>query len=258
MSTSPLSGKRILLTRAEHQLVDLADKVRARGAVPINFPCLEVEPLPDEIRQGVKLLEVYGDVLFSSENGVRTVAQFCKEQALDLKTILTGKRIAAVGNHTAASLRSYGIDVHMTPEEPSQRGLIAAYQKHGLPKRLLFFRAEEGRELLTQALREAGVDLHMVAAYRTVCPEEAATDVINMLKVNEVDAVLLGSSKAARHYLQRIGSKELANRPLLAGISQAMAEEAGQFGIDVQIVSERASFDAMLDTLAHYFEVNPS
>lgn len=258
MNSPPLSGKRILLTRAEHQLASLAEKVRARGAVPIHFPCLAVESLPNEIRQGIALLPHCGDLLFTSENGVRTVAQFCKEHALDLKATLAGKRIAAVGEKTAAALNSIGIDVHITPEEPSQEGLIAAYQKHGLPESLLFFRAKEGREVLAQALGEAGVDLQMIAAYRTTCPEQSATDVINMLEASEIDAVLLGSTKAARHYLQRVGSHEFANRPLLVGISHMMAEEAGNFGIDVQIVPESASFDAMLDTLGYYFEANPS
>jgi len=258
MHSSPLQGKSILLTRAEHQLIGIDQKIRSRGATPVHLPCLAVEHLSNEISQGIALLEEYNDVLFTSTNGVRSLESFCREHGRDLSTLLAHKRVAVVGEKSAAELRRIGIDVDIIPETASQEGLIDAYALHGLPKSLLFFRAQEGRERLAEALQKQGVKVKTITAYRTVCPEGDATEIKTMLQAGVVDAVLLGSTKTARHYMQRIGSSELANRPVVVAISDQMAAATEKLGLNVQVVAKEASFEAMLDALAEYFDANPS
>ncbi|MFQ5519405.1 MAG: uroporphyrinogen-III synthase, partial [Mariprofundus sp.] len=85
-------------------------------------------------------------------------------------------------------------------------------------------------------------------------PASDASKVTHMLQQGEIDAVLLGSAKVARFYLHRIGSLALANKPVLAVISEQLAVDARELGLNVQIVAKHASFDAMLDALVEYFE----
>lgn len=248
MNRSALSGRRILLTRAAEQLESVATAVEARGAIPIRFPCLAVRCLPDSIREAIVQLNEFDDVLFTSVNGVQCVAR----TAGNLEELLAGKRVAAVGKSTASCLEEHGIEVEIVPAIASQAGLVEAYEEYGLPEQLLFFRAEEGRELLAEALSSSGTEVKTVPAYHTVCPEDDASKVLALLKDDAIDAVLLGSPKVARHYLKRIGDIELANRPLIVAISEQVAKEARQEGLGVQIVSKKASFDAMLDALANF------
>jgi len=257
MNSSVLEGKRILLTRAAHQLGSIEKMVRASAAVPIPFPCLELQVNTDALKQGVAILPEFSDLLFTSANGVLALASFCHEQNRTLKSTLAGKRIAAVGDRTAAALSALDISVDIIPEIASQDGLIAAYSEHGLPAQLLFFRAKEGRENLAEALEQQGTVVKIVKAYNTVCPDADATETVALLAAGQIDAVLLGSTKTARHFLQRIHSNELANRPVVVVISQLMAEETEQLGLHVQVVAKSASFDSMLDGLAEYFESNP-
>ncbi|ATX78688.1 uroporphyrinogen-III synthase/uroporphyrinogen III methyltransferase [Mariprofundus aestuarium] len=258
MSSSPLKGKHILLTRAEHQLASLSREVCSRGAVAIDFPCLGLELLSHAVEEGARSLQVCSDVLFTSTNGVLSLDAFCRENSQELKALLTGKRIAAVGEQTAAALAELGIHVDIVPALASQEGLVNAYATHGLPTRLLFFRAEEGSNRLAEALQKQGISVETIAAYRTVCPAKDATEIIAMLKASRIDAVLLGSTKAVRFYLQRIGSIELANLPAVVVISAQMAEAAEKLGLRVQVVAKNASFESMLDTLAEYFDANRS
>ena len=123
-----------------------------------------------------------------------------------------------------------------------------------MPDSLLFFRAEEGRETLAEALSEQGVKVMTVPAYRTICPADDAEDVLTMLQDGHIDAVLLGSTKTALFYLQRTGSLALANRPVIAVISEKMATAARKLGLNVQVVAKDASFEAMLDALARHFD----
>jgi len=162
-------------------------------------------------------------------------------------------RVAAVGNQTADCLNQHGIRTDIVPETASQDGLVDAYLQSGLPERLLFFRAEEGREALAEALTERGIEVETVPAYRTICPHDDASDVIAMLRKGEVDAVLLGSARACLHYLQRVGDATLAARPVSVAISQKMAAAAMCGGLRVQLVAKSASFEAMLDILSDYF-----
>ena len=249
MENHTLAGKRILLTRAREQIEEIAARVRAQGGIPLPFPCLAVECLTENIIAAGHRLDEFSDVLFTSANGVH-----CAAHALgNLSDLLNDKRVAVVGKSTAAALAEHGVRADIVPATASQEGLVEAYSRHGLPKSLLFFRAKEGRELLADALAARGVRVETVAAYKTVCPEEDAPEVLGLLQNHAVDAVLLGSSKAARHYCRRIGDIDLANRPIIVVISHQVAETASQEGLNVQIVTETASFDAMLAALAEYF-----
>jgi uroporphyrinogen-III synthase len=251
MQATYLDGKRILLTRAEHQLDRLSRTVCKHGAIPVHFPCLVVQSQPEEINQAVLQLADCSDVVFTSVNGVQSVVAIVG----NLKDLLQSKRIASVGRKTADALCLAGVKTDIIPDIPSQDGLIQAYLENGLPRRLMFFRAEEGRETLIQALKSRGVDVILVPVYRTVCPQDDASEVITALENSNIDAVLLGSVKAARFYVQRVGDIGLARRPRIVAISDQVARAARDAGLDVQIVAKTASFDAMLNDLADFYKM---
>jgi len=249
-----LTGKHVLVTRAAEYAPALAELIRVRGATAEILPCLAVEYLPDAIDRGLHALPAHQDVLFTSANGVIAVASVLEHQSHRLLDVLQHKRISAVGAKTAQALRQYGVDVDIVPEIASQDGLIDAYCARGWPESLLFFRAQEGREVLLDALRQQGVRVELVPAYRTVCPDGDASNIIALVQDNGLDAVLLGSAKTARFFIQRLGSVALANRPVIAVISEKLAVAARQLGLDVQVVAETASFESMLDGLSEYFD----
>lgn len=254
MASHGLTGKRILVTRAAEHAPALAELIRARGAVAEALPCLAVEYAPDAIGRGLDALAAYQDVLFTSVNGVRAVAAVLEDQGQRLVDVLQHKRIAAVGAKTAKALRQYGVYVDIVPEIASQDGLIDAYRAHAWPDSLLFFRAQEGSSVLLDALRQQGIGVMLVPAYRTVCPDGDAANIVALVQDDGLDAVLLGSAKTARFYIQRLGSVALANRPAIAVISKKLAVAARQLGLDVQVVAQAASFESMLDGLSEYFD----
>ncbi len=249
-----LTDKRILLTRARQHYPALARMVERRGGMPLSLPCLALQEMPESIASGFSLLDECSDLLFTSASGVAAVAGWLEARGASLAEALRDKRIAVVGDKTATALQQRGVRADIVPVTASQDGLIDAYQRAGLPSGLLFFRAETGRDALAAALLKQGVRVMTVPAYRTVCPQDHdAAAVIAMLERGAIDAVLLGSARTAAHYLQRIGSLQLAARPVIVAISQSMAESVRALGLDVQVVAKQASFEAMLDALAEYF-----
>jgi len=253
---SGLTGKRILITRASGQVEDIAKRIRQCGGMPVAFPCLAVRCCPESIRQSVRLLEGDGvHALFTSTNGVHCVARALRDTFV---SIFESVPVVTIGHHTAKALSDMGVQAAWIPRKASQKGLMDAYRQRGLPARLVFFRAEQGRDILPEALKTAGVDVRLIPAYRTICPDDDATAVIKALKDGGVDAVLLGSSRTAQHYVRRIGNTRLANRPAIAVISGQVANTVRTMNLDVQVVAKEASFASMLDGLEVWFQKNDS
>ncbi|OIO74844.1 MAG: hypothetical protein AUJ57_01395 [Zetaproteobacteria bacterium CG1_02_53_45] len=250
-----LDGKHILLTRTVHQNAELDGLVRHYGAEPVMFPCLEMQPMADAAISGLSMLDECSDVVFSSSNAIHILAQLFKEQGVTLAGVLAGKRVAVVGIKTAAALKQYHVGVDLVPRTSSQDGLVEVYLKHGLPRSgLMFFRADEGREALAMALTSRGVKVVMVPVYRMTRPTADCAAIKAGLASGGIDAVLLGSAKAAHNYIRRINDIKLASQPVIAVISAKLATAAKNEGLDVQVVAQDASFESMLDALSAYYE----
>ncbi len=249
-----LTGKHILITRAATQTAAVANEIRHRGGIPLCLPCLAVQCLPHHVRKGFGLLKGRDvQALFTSANGVHCAAEAMGDV---FTSALRDIPVIAIGRRTASALRGHGVTPAWVPGQASQEGLLAGWRSHGLPRRLVFFRAEEGRDFLPDALAAAAVDVRLVPAYRTVCPHDDADDIIRALKEGNIDAVLLGSARTARHYVQRIGDARLAGRPAVVVISRQVATAAVSMNLDVQVVAKEASFVSMLDGLAAWYRQN--
>ncbi len=246
----PLERKTILITRERQQQLPLAQKVRARGGIPLAFPCLELEPKLDNIQKAIAKLRKGDHVIFTSSNGVHCFSRACDRLPSE---VLADMHVCAVGSQTAKALAEIGIECAIVGDPPSQKGLIRAFEQTGMPRRAFFFRAEKGSDQLIRFLREHGCETHLIVAYRMRCPASDAGPIVDMIKRGEIDAVLLGSALTVHHYAHRIGNPELASRPVLAVISEQAAEQAKRDGLRVQVVAKTASFDAMLDALEDHF-----
>jgi len=87
-----------------------------------------------------------------------------------------------------------------------------------------------------------------------VLPDGDATPVMQALNDDQIDAVLLGSSKTAINYVSRIGNPSLAGKPVVAALSNHVAKTARELSLDVQIIATEASFETLLLDVAKYFE----
>ncbi|MDX8404421.1 MAG: uroporphyrinogen-III synthase [Mariprofundaceae bacterium] len=249
-----LAGKKILITRAENQLESTAAEILKRGGVPLHLPCLEVECLDQNIRQSIPLLENGPiELLFTSRNSVQCLASLTGEK---FSKLLKPHKVTAIGTKTAEALKQLGVSPDMLPETASQEGLIDAYRDSGIPKELIFFRAEEGSDSLSNALTKQGCEIITIHTYRMKCPTSDASEMVHQIEQQNVDAVLLGSPKTVKNYIKRLGNRETANIPAIAVISPQVSSAATDLGLNVQATAKKASFDAMLDALADYFEHN--
>jgi uroporphyrinogen-III synthase/uroporphyrinogen III methyltransferase/synthase len=203
VSSLALSGKRVLVTRAAHQAGKLSEGLRALGAEPVEVPVLEIrppesfEPLDAALRQ----LESYDWLILTSANAVRALDERAAELGIVLEQPARFK-VAAVGEATAAAARKAGLYIAFVPESYVAESLVAGllegiqFQTAGL--RILLARAAVARDVIPDALREAGIVVDVVDAYRNILPE-AAPELLRRAVDAGLDAVTFTSSSSATH-----------------------------------------------------------
>jgi uroporphyrinogen III methyltransferase/synthase len=167
--SGPLHGESIVVTRARAQASGLAAQLRDLGARVIEAPVIRTEPLPFSVElEGVDL------VVVSSPNGAERLFTALRESGRDARA-LAAARVAVVGPGTADAVRGHGIEPDVVPARAIGEALAEALGE--LPVgRALVVRAEAGRTVVADALRERGAEVIDAIAYRTVAePLDART-----------------------------------------------------------------------------------
>ncbi|MDX8377835.1 MAG: uroporphyrinogen-III synthase [Mariprofundales bacterium] len=260
MKTPNLKNKRILITRAQENYAKTAQLVSQYGGIPLVFPCMQRIDDLVTVQAALNSLRHFNTnthILLTSVAAVEVLALASK---MSLLAYLDGIPLVVIGNKTAAAAQKHGLQVAVKPDNPAQFSqcfLFEKWQKYGLPQQVVFFRAAFGRNLIVEQLQTAGVQVSVIAAYSMCCPADSINnnaDIIrNQLQLRAIDAVLLGSSRTATHYCQRIGLPA-ANQAILCAISQKVADDAGRLGLNVVTVAKESSFAAMLAALCIYFD----
>lgn len=218
MSSPLLAGRRVLVTRAAHQAGKLSDGLRALGAEAVEVPVLEIRS-PDNfgpLDQSLRKLDQYDWLILTSANTVRALSQRALELGVGLDQPARLK-VAAVGEATAAAARKVGFRVTFVPEsyvaESLVAGLLEGVQLQTLGLRMLLVRAAVARDVIPEALREAGITVDVVDAYQNVLPG-AAPEQLRQALAAGIDAATFTSSSCATH---------LAEAARAAGIAWPLA-----------------------------------
>lgn len=218
MSSLALAGRRVLVTRALNQAGKLSEGLRALGAEPVEVPVLEMRP-PESfaaLDAALKQLDHYDWLVLTSANAVRAVDERTAELGVVLEQSARLK-LAVVGEATAAAARKAGLEVAIVPEEYVAESLVAALlagiRLQTMGVRVLLARAAVARDVIPDALREAGIAVDVVDAYRNVLPE-IAPELLTRAIANRIDAVTFTSSSSATH---------LAEAARLAGVAWPFA-----------------------------------
>ncbi|MDE3087786.1 MAG: hydroxymethylbilane synthase [Chloroflexota bacterium] len=242
-----LRGKRILITRAREQAGALAEKIRALGGEPIEFPTIDFAPLEDfrELDGALHRVAEFDWVVFTSANGVRFVVE--RLRALGLGAPILATKIAAIGPATARALEQFGWRADFMPtkylgeqiavELPIQRG-----------QRALLLRADIASDVLARGLQARGVSVTDVDAYRTVMPT------LRDLRLKEIDAITFTSSSTVKNFLaMRDGDCAELARAKVFCIGPVTADTARELGLGVDAVAAEHTIDGLVSAMANYY-----
>ena len=257
----PLFGRRIVVTRSREQAGELIDMLQERGADAIAAPTISIAPPEDvaALEEAVHQAPSFDWIIFASGNAVEAFMSRLTQNA-DVRE-LKGVRICAVGPGTAARLLRYGVRADLTPSEYRAEALMDALRTQGplRGKRVLLPRADIGRDLLLDELRQAGADVSDVVAYRTTLAQadgDGDRDIYRMLLDGKIDAVTFTSASTVRNFAQIHGQEQAADLlsgTVVAAIGPVTAEAAQQLGIQTTVQPERYTIPDLVDALVDHF-----
>jgi uroporphyrinogen III methyltransferase / synthase len=234
----PLAGLRVLVTRARQQASALSSRLAELGAVPIEFPTIEIRPVDDPAPFDAALRDVgrFAWIVFTSTNGVDTFWERLLASGQDSRA-LAGVRVCAIGPSTAGALASHGIIADWMPQEFVTDSILEGFKAHNLKgARVLLARADIAPPVLADGLRAQGAQVTEVTAYRTVPSDESRARLLAALEQGRIDMVTLTSSSTARNLVDGVGGRlDLLDGLTVASIGPVTSRTARELGLTVQV-----------------------
>ncbi len=250
----PLLGKGIVVTRAREQASTLAHSLAKLGAHVIQFPTIEIHPLKnyDNVNKEIQNLNTYQWLVFTSVNGVKHFWKRLQIHKLDSRC-LHNKKIAAIGPATADALRQRGIEPDFIPERYVAEGVVEGMLALGMKgKNILIPRALEAREILPEALQNAGANVTILPIYETKPADTRKDEVLQELEQGRIHCITFGSSSTVDNFLSLIPKDTLKKYPQvqLAAIGPVTANTLQQkHGLPCHIQPESFTIPALVNTL---------
>jgi uroporphyrinogen-III synthase len=255
-----LSGKRILITRSVEQAGELAALVRLAGGVPVLFPTIRLAP-PDDcgpLDREIGRLSSFDGILFTSANAARF---FCERSArLGVSSWPGSVRVASVGPGTTRELVSRGIPVGLTASKHTGEGLFEELLPAGVAgRRFLLPRAEEGREILPEAIAREGGEVVSVVAYRNGVADRD-DDVALEIAASPPDVCTFASPSAFRNLFLLLGeapAREMLGKSRVAVIGEVTARAVERREFRVDIVPGTYTLKGMVDAIEAFLAAHP-
>jgi len=221
--------------------------LRDRGAAPVSVPVMELEPLlsPSEFQtmaEGIARGR-WQDVVFTSANAVRLVLP-------ERPALGSGARIFAIGSGTAQAAAQLGWSVEPLPASFIAESLAELLLAAGVTgRRILLPRAEGARQLLPEALAQAGAELEVVAIYR-MRPDEASRSRLKAaLAAPGLDCIIFTSGSSVECFQALRNGDSLGSQLLVACIGPITARAAARAGLLPGLVAEQHSLPGLVAAL---------
>lgn len=268
VTTAGFAGRRILIPRDGSWGDNVSSLVKELGGIPVVVPLVKFAPPgdPGELVSALEAIESseYDWVTITS---VATVGVLSGEEVFVPSTT----QLAAVGTATGDALEDAGFHVSLTPSGHVANAQALATELIALladePARILVLQSDLASPALAEVLTDAGHDVTAVIAYRTI-PVEANAVTDDVLLATGIDAALLTSGSIAAALLARFPSLVAAantggpddaagsGRVAFASIGQGTTAFAEHLGMDVAVTAEEQNVEALVSSLAHYFETH--
>jgi uroporphyrinogen-III synthase len=238
MTTAPLAGRRILVTRRAEQASALVERLTELGAEVVAVPAIAIVTPEDTVPLDTALARIlrYDWLVFTSGNAVRAVAD--RLETLGRPAALGSLRVACVGPATShvvgERFRDHAVVLQPTSDFRGE-GLLAAFAEHGWLEscRCLLPLGDRARDVVATGLTSHGAHVDAVVAYRTVVPPGFA-EALAAARRQRIDLALFASPSAVENFAgaaaEAVGGWPVA---VMGPVTEAAARAAGLAVIDV-------------------------
>ena len=263
----PLLGKRIGITRPEvirtsRDAVKEPDNVDELirtcwnlGAEPVLIPTMQIRPCADtsNITSTIDQLDSYDWLIFTSENGVTFFHDFLWELGKDAR-IFGGCKIAAIGSSTAAALERFQLRADIVPPDFRAESLAESLKPEATGKRLLWIRANRGRDVLPNELRPVCAQFDEIVVYEHTDLDHWLPETVEQIQKGGLDWIGLSSPAIARN-LKQLQDRhpeltESLEKTQYAALSPVTRQAAEEIGIPIAVTAEVYTWNHLLQAIA--------
>jgi uroporphyrinogen III methyltransferase/synthase len=256
----PLFGQRVLVTREHSGDFELLAEL---GAEIIEFPTIKIVPPISWVAldEAIDKIESYNWLILTSINSVKFFFKRLFERDKDIRE-LKGVKICAIGTKTAGEVKKYGLKINLVPEEFNAEGLIKAFiaeyetqtktkwsTEQGLKGiKFLLPRAEHGRSIFPDAIKELGGEIDVATVYRAVNPGVHGKRLKRFLKERKISIVTFTSAATFNNFISIMDkdAHNLLKGVIIAVIGPVTAKAVKTAGFKVNIMPRQATIEGMV------------
>lgn len=256
----PLSGCRVLVSRARKQAGALSSTLNALGCQVIEIPFIKIRKPSSFAVLDIVLhnLGNYDWLILTSVNGVEALFDRMAKYELR-KSALSRLKIAAIGPATKSAIEKHGLTVTVTPKEYVAEAVVASLHRRVKGKRVLLVRAKVARDVIPRELRKAGAMVDVIEAYETVVPESSKRRLQSALNgKRKPHAITFTSSSTVKNFVALLGlrsaraalKKSAPNHGVhSASIGPVTSATLREFGLPVDIEAKRFDIPGLIDAI---------
>ena len=261
-SKAPLTGKRVVVTRAIEQTSDLSARLSALGAIPISLPLVSFAPPAaySPLDAALSQLHSFDWIIFTSANAVHAVASRVAHLGISLHQKFSSSQnrpqIAVVGPATKSEAAAAGLPADYVAKTHLGVALAEELGDRLRNKSVFLPRSDRANPDLPAALRKLGTKLTEVIAYRTIPPADTNQSRINAVIDGEADAMLFFSPSAVNNFAALTGRERLAtlqNRIAIVAVGPITARALNEIGAQRIIIAADTTSSAVVDGLVNHF-----
>lgn len=262
LADKTLFGKKIMMTRDSYGNEEMACKLAARGAEPVDCPMFEIQDLTGkkEFKQVVGKIKKFDWVFFTSPNGVRLFFNGIKRLKMDSR-VFADSKIACMGSETANALEEFGMMPDFVPKNFTSKDLTKEFIRKYKPRgtKILLLRSGLAEKLEIEGamvenfavytaknLNSCFYDFSTSSALRTPVEmtRNASSDSV-ALPLNGIDWITFASSFAVKCFFEKFNVQDI-RKIKIASIGPMTTETLKSFGIAPTVEAEEHTIDGLI------------
>lgn len=243
-----IKSKKILNTRPIDNSKEFALLLENHGAEVINFPVIEIKPVPfnTELDSKLRTLNNYDGLIFSSSYAARFFLEQLKRNDLIFKGI-----VFAVGMKTKQKIESYDYKVSFIADNKSAASLSKSLSNGELRnKRFLFPRGDKSLRTIPKRIK----NVDEVVVYKNVKPSIRGTsgEIKSLIRINKINCTAFFSPSAVENFLQMVAPFN-QNGMQIAVIGNTTLKRARSFGLNVEIKAQTPTAENLAQAIIEYY-----
>ena len=258
VTSGPLAGRRIVVTRAQKQTERLSGLLQEFGADVIEVPIIEIHA-PDSyeaLDTALQNIIQYDWLVLTSVNGVE--ALFTRLQPLGLSVdSLQHLKIAAIGPATEERIQDHGLVVDVVPPRYVAEEVVRALRRLVKGEKVLLVRAKVARDVIPDELRHAGAQVDVAEAYQSVIPDDAKTRMSRAFSANRLpDAITFTSSSTVKNFFSVMLGTDIPSKlsqVKFASIGPVTSDTLREYGLPVHVEADEYTMEGLAQALVRLF-----